>query len=81
MKLILIFIVLLQSVFAFSQTKEIIKILNIELAKEIRFQKENPENYYGIKFELAENFKIDNNILSLSVKKKNLYKDGFYTEK
>lgn len=81
MKLIISFLFLLQSVFAFSQKKEITKILNQELTKEIRYQKENPDDYSGEKFDVVENFKIDNGILRISVKKKNLYKDGFYTEK
>lgn len=108
MKPIIIFILLLHSIFAFSQTKEITKILNRELKKEIRFQKEYPDEHYGIKFDLAGDFKIRDSIatvvviipngpncelkeyklvqtemkiLSIMVKKKKSYEDGFYTEK
>lgn len=99
---------LFQSIFCFSQTKEITKILNRELKKEIRFLKEYPDLHYGIKFDSAEDFKIRDSIftavaivanppnyepiedkkvqtemkiLSITVKKKKLYEDGFYIEK
>lgn len=103
MKPLITFLFLLPSVFAFSQTDEIVKILNRELEKEIGYQKEYPEEYRGIKFEVVKKFSVKDSIqqitvvkadgtedglvqtemkiLSLEVKKKKLYEDGFYTEK
>ena len=65
MKLLLTKLLLLQSVFAFSQTKEIAKILNRELQKEIRYQKEDAENYYGDKFEVVKNFSIRDSMITM----------------
>lgn len=65
MKLLLTKLLLLQSVFAFSQTKEIAKILNRELQKEIRYQKEDAENYYGDKFEVVKNFSIRDSVITM----------------
>lgn len=57
---------LLQSFFAFSQTSEIVKILNLELKKEIKAQKEDCWNYIGEKFEVVKNFSIKDSVLIIS---------------
>ena len=99
---------MLQSFFAFSQTQEILKVLNSELQKECIAQKQDPESILGIKFELVEEYSIKDSVLimdaievdpitfketatyktqravktlSLTVKKKEAYGDGFYTER
>lgn len=103
MKSKLFFIFILHPIFCFSQSSNIITILNRELEKEIRYQKENAANYYGEKYKVVKKFEIkdsitiattkDNSvtdepekgklikILSLEIRKENLYKHGFYTEK
>lgn len=62
MKLVLIFLLLLQPVFAFPQTDEIVRILNKELENEVRAQKEDAINYRGEKFEILKNFSIKDSI-------------------
>lgn len=63
-----------------AQEKEIVSVLNRELKNEIRRQKNDPENYPGIRFAFLRPYHIDAQTISISVRKKgndNLY----YTEK
>ena len=67
----ILFLVLLQSFFAFSQEKEIVKILNKELKKEIKHQFKNP-NFDGDTLSLVKEFTIDpNKILSVEIRRGN----------
>ena len=62
-----------------SQEKEIIKILNKELKKEIKDQFKNP-NFNGDTIAILKGFSIDQNkILSVEIKKNNSY--GYTIEK
>jgi len=77
MKPILIF--LLISSFCFSQEKEIVKILNDELKKEIENQFQYP-NFDGDTLTLTNEFSIDKNkILSVEIRKQNGFRT--YTER
>lgn len=71
MKSVIILLLILQSFFAFSQTKELTKILNQELQKEVRLQSKDPENYYGDKFEVEQPFHIRDTVLTMVVIKEN----------
>ena len=63
----------------FSQEKEIVKILNEELKKEIKHQFKNP-NFNGDTLSIIAEYKIDaNKILSIEIKKSNSF--GFTIEK
>ena len=67
----ILFLVLLQSFFAFSQEKKIVKILNKELKKEIKGQFKNP-NFDGDTISLVKEFTIDpNKILSVEIRRGN----------
>jgi len=57
---------LLQSFFALSQTSEIVKILNLQLKKETKAQKEDRGNYNAEKFEVQKNFSIKDSILTIT---------------
>lgn len=76
MKLLITFLFLLLSVFTFSQTDEIVKILNRELKNEIRTQKKDAKNYYGEKFEVIKNFNIEDSIQTMTVIKADGTEDG-----
>lgn len=67
MKVIITAILLLFSAFTYSQTTEILKILNRELKNEIRFQKEDSLNYPGEKFELVKGFTLQDSIIRMVV--------------
>lgn len=60
-----------------SKRIDIIKLLNKELAKEIEAQKDM-FSYSGDKFEVVEFFHIENNILSLEIRKRNLADGKMY---
>ncbi|WP_312077291.1 hypothetical protein [Chryseobacterium sp.] len=62
------------STFCFSQEKEIVKILNEQIKKEIRDQFENPY-FDGDTLTMMKEFSINNKILSVQMKKSN----GFRT--
>lgn len=67
------------SIFCFSQEKEIIKILNDELKKEIKNQFQHPD-FDGDTLTLTKEFSIDKNrILSVEIKKQNGFRT--YTER
>ncbi|RMZ58681.1 hypothetical protein D1632_13890 [Chryseobacterium nematophagum] len=53
--------------FCFSQEQEIIKILNDEIQKEVKYQKNNLEYFPGEKFELVDRFAIKDSILTVNV--------------
>ena len=77
----ILFFVLLQSVFAFSQEKEIVRILNSELKSELRKQTKHPL-FEGDTIILMKDFSIDQNkILSVEIKRENPNEDGFIIEK
>ncbi|WP_290792183.1 hypothetical protein [Flavihumibacter sp. UBA7668] len=67
MKVIITAILLLFSAFTYSQTTEILKILNRELKNEIRFQKEDSLNYPGEKFELVKEFNLQDSLIRMVV--------------
>lgn len=79
MKSIATILFFLNSVFAFSQTTKIIKILNKEIGKEITAQKDTV-NYFGEKFDVIKNFSLENNVLSITLKRKSYYGEDFYNE-
>ena len=79
MKSIATILFFLNSVFAFSQTTKIIKILNKEIAKEITAQKDTLY-YFGEKFDVIKNFYLENNVLSITLKRKSYYGEDYYTE-
>jgi hypothetical protein len=64
-----------------AQTAEIETILNIELQREIQHQQEDSENYRGEIVEVAENFKIENGVLSVTFRKKSYYSGEDYLER
>lgn len=66
MKNAIAFFLLLQSFFAFSQTSEIVKILNLGLKKETKAQNEDRWNYSGEKFEVEKNFSIKDSTLTVT---------------
>ncbi len=66
MRLFTVLLFLLQSFFAFSQTSEIVKILNSELRKEILARKGDRGNYNGEKFEVVKNFSIKDSLLTMT---------------
>lgn len=66
MRLSTIMLFLLQSILSFSQTSEIEKILNLELKKETKKQKEDSWDYSGEKFEVVKNFIIKDSILTMT---------------
>lgn len=66
MRLSTVLLFLLQSFFAFSQTSEIVKILNSELRKEILARKGDRGNYNGEKFEVVKNFSIKDSLLTMT---------------
>ena len=65
MKPFITFLFFLPSICAFSQTSEIIKILNHELAKELQAQKHDTLNYFGEKFEVVKNFSVKDSVLQI----------------
>lgn len=58
---------LFQSILSFSQTSEIVKILNLELKKETKKQKEDSGDNSGEKFEIVKNFIIKDSILMTAI--------------
>jgi hypothetical protein len=81
MKKLLLLLISTSCFSAFSQTSAIVKILNKALVKDIKVQKENPENVSGEKFEAVKSFSIANNILSIEVKKKSYNGEDLYIQK
>lgn len=69
MKTITLVVVLFQTSFAFSQNKEIARLLNKELAKEIRHQKD--ENYFAHRFDVVNHFDIKDSLVRMIVVKTN----------
>lgn len=86
-KLIISLAFLLQAVFAPAQVQKIVKILNREIQKEIKAQKQDSANYYGENFEVIKPYSIKDSlegkykILTLEIRKKNSYKNIYYTIK
>jgi len=79
MKILFTILLVLESVFAFSQTTEIVNILNKELKEEIDYLFKKP-NFDGDRITLIKEFSIDNNkILSVEIKKTN--KNGYSLER
>lgn len=72
MKRILIVLLFISS-FCFSQEKEIVKILNEQIKKEIRDQFENPY-FDGDTLTMIKEFSINNKILSVEMKKSNAFR-------
>lgn len=62
----------------FSQESKILDLLNSELQKEVAFQKENPDAYEGIPFDLIQEFSIENGVLRLELKLKKYYSDEYF---
>ena len=79
-KTILSFFLLL-TISVFSQKEiEIEKLLNKELKKELQFQNDNP-TFEGDSLIIVEPFKVENNILSITIKKISYYEENSYLEK
>lgn len=64
------------SLLVHSQQLKIVTLLNKELAKETKTQKENPGDYYSEKFEVVKKFSLENTMLSLEI-----MRNDNYTEK
>lgn len=78
MKSVILLMIVFSS-FCFSQDKEIVKILNEELKKELKYQFRHP-NFNGDTITLIKEFSIDQNkILSFEIKKTN--ERGYSLEK
>lgn len=69
MKSLLTSLLLLQSLFAFAQTEEIVHILNQELKKEERAQKKDAANYPAESFQVVKPFGIKDSTLTMTVVK------------
>ncbi len=69
MRAITLVLLLFQTTFAFSQTKEIVGLLNKELAKEIHHQKD--ENYSADKFDIVHHFSVKDSLVRMIVVKTN----------
>jgi hypothetical protein len=82
-RLIISLAFLLQSIYVPSQVQKIVKILNRELQKEVAAQKKDSANYYGETFDIIKQYSIegDPKVLVLEIKKKNTYKNAYYTIK
>ncbi|WBV60829.1 hypothetical protein PFY12_01610 [Chryseobacterium camelliae] len=86
-KLIIPFAFFLQSLYAPAQVQKIVKILNREIQKEVKAQQQDSANYYGEKFELIKPYSIKDSlegkhkILILETRKKDSYKNVYYTVK
>ncbi len=76
----LLLLLLLSCFISFSQQTEIVEILNKELKKEARLQLKNPD-FSGDTLWVVTPYRIDSNILSVTVRKKGYYDDKYYTEK
>ncbi|WP_126973397.1 hypothetical protein [Gynurincola endophyticus] len=72
---------LLPGLVSYSQEKQILKLLNEQLEKEIRFQQQDSVNYRGEHFEIVQPYTIHEGILSVAIKKRNLYDNSFFVEK
>lgn len=73
-------VLLLMTLTSFSQQTEIVKILNQELEKEARLRLKDPD-FSGDTLWVVTPYRIDSNILSVTVKKKDYYNDVYYIEK
>lgn len=71
---------LLMVVNSFSQQTEIVKILNKELDKEARLRLKDPDLSADTLWVITP-YRIDSNVLSITVKIKEYNDDKFYTEK
>jgi len=78
--LLIPFFLLLISHVSFSQTQEIVKILNKELKKESRYQLKDP-GFFGDTLWVVTPYRIDSNVLSVTIRKKDPYDGKYYTEK
>lgn len=74
------FFLLLISQTSFSQQQEIVKILNKELKKEISHQFKDPD-FSGDTLWVVTPYRIDSNVLSVTIRKKDPYDGKYYTEK
>ena len=81
MKKLLILLILV-SCNLWAQNKNTLeKLLNNELNKELKIRMNNSYYYEGDTLIVVEPFKIENKVLSITVKKKSYYDNSFYTEK
>lgn len=76
----LLLILLFSCFISFSQQTEIVKILNKELEKEGRLRLKDPD-LSGDTLWVVTPYRIDSNVLSVTIRKKNYYNEKYYTER
>ena len=79
MKNILLLLLFISTSVLAQKQNEIEKLLNKELNNELK--RISNSSYYGDTLIVIQPFKIENNVLSLTVKKKSYYDNSFYTER